>query len=89
MARARWHKCPECGRRTQWDSCVRCHNIGGEPGRTGRRNALPTGRIALPVASRRSIGDIRYMYGEDGIPYVAFRGGEGGRNWSINSTSGA
>lgn len=36
------------------------------------------------VKPSRQIGDLRPMFGEE---YIAFKGGEGGRGWSISGTT--
>lgn len=39
------------------------------------------------ISPQRCIGDIMWMFGEEnGIPYVAWKGGEGGRGWKVRST---
>lgn len=47
-------------------------------------NNNPRGSIApRRTKAANQIGDVRTMFG---VEYVAFKGGEGGRNWSIPAT---
>lgn len=54
------------------------------PPLAARHNTTPKGSIVQRyIKAKRQRGDTQPMFGKD---IVAFKGGEGGRNWSINAT---